>query len=79
MKLNNDFVEGNIKNDIEVKQFKTRKDLDILSKTAGDRPRWKEVFAVMHEANSACICRHCKPDVLYHYYYTVINLLASLT
>ena len=41
VKLHNGIVEGNIKNDMEDKQFKTRDILDILRKIAGDRNRWK--------------------------------------
>ena len=47
VKLHNDIVEGNIKNDMEGKQFKTRDDLDILRKIAGDRDRWKELSKVI--------------------------------
>ena len=47
VKLHNSIVEGNIKNVMEVKQFKTRDDLDILRKIAGDRDRWKGLSKVI--------------------------------
>ena len=36
MKLNNDVVKGNSKNDLEVKQCKITKDLILLRKIAGE-------------------------------------------
>ena len=47
VKLHNDIVEGNAKNDMEVKQFKTRDDLVTLRKIAGDRDRWKELSKII--------------------------------
>ena len=47
MKLHSDIVEGNNKNDMEVKQFKTREDLIKLRKLARDRDRWKELAKIM--------------------------------
>ena len=44
VKLHNDIVEGNIKNDLEVRQFKTTEDLDMLRKIAGDRDRGERTF-----------------------------------
>ena len=47
MKLHKYIVEGNIKNDMAVEQSKTRDDLDLLRKIAGDRDRWKELSKVI--------------------------------
>ena len=58
MKLYNDIVEGNIKNFMEVKQFKTRDDLDIVRKIAGDRDRWKELSKVICSVAGGRQCMH---------------------
>ena len=47
VKLNNDIVEGNNRNDLEVKQFKTRDDLVALRKLARDRDMWKELSKII--------------------------------
>ena len=47
MKLHKDVVKGHIKNDMEVKKFKTMDDLDILRKIAGDRDRWNVLSKVI--------------------------------
>ena len=47
VKLHNNIVEGNIKNDLEARQLKTTEDLDMLRKIAGDKDRWKELLRVI--------------------------------
>ena len=47
MKLHDDIVEANNKNDMEVKEFKTREDLIALRKLARNGDRWKELSKII--------------------------------
>ena len=65
MKLHNVIVEGNTKNDMEVKRFITREDLVSVRNIARDRDRWKELSKIIC---SVAFRKHCMPGMLYYYY-----------